>query len=339
MAINFDFLVGDGPSPLPANFMEQYRRDAGYQMVDGKITPLSPSQSPIAKQTESDVQRQRDAARESASAKTILNEYGLDELGPIVDSWIRGGMSIDEAMLQLRSDSTDAGKIFDKRFPAIKLRRAAGLNPVSPAEYVAYERQARQVMRAAGLPQGFWDGREDFTNLLVGDVSVAELGDRISRGFAEVANAPAPVRAAFGEFFGANGDAALASYFLDAEKALPVLQEEVRVAQVGGASKAFGFNLGKDRARQIAQTGATFDSARTAFDNIRTSDSLFTESISEQQDLTMEQQGIDAAFALDQGEARKALSRRLEERVAKGAGTGGAAATQTGAFGLGSARK
>ena len=278
--------------------------------------------------------------REAAQAAALLADYGLDDLIAIVDQWIRGGMSIDEAMLQLRDPKTDAGRIFDARFPAIQLRRATGLAPISPAEYVAYERQATQILRSAGLPQGFYDSREDFTNLLAGDVSIGELNQRINDGFVAVSRAPAEVRDAFGSFFGANGDAALASFFLDQSKSLPILQEIVDTAQVGGAARQFGFGIDRGRADQIRQTGVGFEQARSGFGTLAALKPVFEETISEAVDLTAEGIGTDAVFGLDQGQGARTVQRRVDERVAAGSGlSGGGAAGERGGFGLGSARR
>jgi hypothetical protein len=273
------------------------------------------------------------------STADLLSQYDLGELTAIVDRWIRDGMSEDEVMLQLRDISTDAGKIFDKRFPAIRMRRELGLAPLSPSQYVQYEQDARNTLRQWGLPQGFYDSRDDFTQMLVNDISVPELAARVQNGFATVQSAPPEVRQAFETWFGTNGDAALASYFLDPTKALPVLEEGVKAAQVGGAGLQFGLTLNETRARQIAQTGATFDQARDAFGNIRKMQGLFDESMVERDvDLREDEAGVMAAFDLDNGVSQKALEDRAKSRVARSSGGGGAAVSGQGAIGLGTAQ-
>jgi len=284
--------------------------------------------------------KERSAAskRESASAAMLLKNYGLDDLVPIVDKWIRGGMSWDEAQVQLYDTKSKAGKIFDKRFPAIRLRQEAGLAPISPEEYVNYERRSKQILTSAGMPPGFYDSNEDFTDLLTKDISLDELNTRVNAGFVAVAQAPQAVRDAFSKFFGPSGDAALASYFLDPAKAMPALEKVVAQAQVGGAASQFGFDLGLDKATQIADTGTTFDSARQAFGGLAELNPVFNESISETTDLTAEREGVDAAFSLDGGGAREAIQKRVDRRKADFSGGGGAATGQAGVFGLGSAR-
>jgi hypothetical protein len=274
----------------------------------------------------------------SSSAALILKQYGLDQLIPIVDTWIRGGMTWDEAQLALYDRSTDAGKIFDQRFPGIRMRQEKGLAPISPAEYVDYEKNAYEYMHAAGLPSGFYDNKDDFTNLIANDVSLNELNTRVTQGFAQVATAPPEVRDAFQHFFGAQGDSALASFFLDPDKALPALEKQVNIAQIGGAGLQQGLNFNLDRATQITDTGISDTQARQAFANIHNMDPLFTNTASESGSLTGEQQGVDAALNLDQGQAKKQIQDRLDQRNAEFNGGGGAAGGGSGFFGLGTAR-
>lgn len=275
----------------------------------------------------------------AASVKNMLRQYGLEELIPDVDGWIREGLSWPEIEAMLRDPTSKPGKIFDTKFPEIRLRTEQKLAPMSVAQIQQYRTVAKQYMRSAGLPQGFYDEVSDFTNFIVGDVSLDELQTRVRDGFTAVASAPKEVREAFGEFFGTHGDAALASYFLDKDKALPALQKAVEASKVGGAARQFGFGIDKDRATSISETGADFGAARSGFSNIRNMDSLFTETASETVDFTAEGEGVDAAFGLNGGGASKLLTRRLGERVAAGEGSGGAAAGERGVYGLGSARQ
>jgi hypothetical protein len=279
-----------------------------------------------------------DSAANASSAALILKQFGLDQLIPIVDQWIRGGMTWDEAQLALYDRSTDAGKIFDQRFPGIRIRQEKGLSPISPAEYVNYEDNATQYMRAAGLPQGFYDNKADFTDLISNDVSLNELNTRVTQGYAQVATAPPEVRDAFNHFFGAQGDSALAAFFLDPDKALPALEKQVDIAKIGGAGIGAGLNFGLDRATQITDAGVSDTQARQAFANIHSMDSLFTNTISETGSLTAEKQGVDAALGLDQGQARQQIQRRLDERTAAFNGGGGAASTNAGVIGLQTAK-
>jgi hypothetical protein len=261
----------------------------------------------------------------------ILEDYGLP--ASLADwAWERivNGDSQEQIALDLRETNE-----FRQRFPAIAAREAAGLPPISPAEYVAYERTAGQLLRQAGLPPGFYDDRSDFTELLTNDVSVAELNQRVSeQGWQRVASAPQQVRDAFGEFFGVQGDAALAAFFIDPERAVPLLQRMAAQADIAGrALQAGNLRLDANRAGELADIGIQGLQVQQAAANVAEKSALFSESVSETDDLTGEREGLNAALGV--GDA-STLAARQAQRVAAFSGGGGAAAGQAGVAGLGS---
>lgn len=209
------------------------------------------------------------AARASASssASLILKQYGLESLIPIVDQWIKGGMSWEEAQLAFYDSSTDAGKIFDARFPAIKIRRDAGAPPISPAEYVAYENTATQYLRSAGMPQGFYDTKDDFTQLIANDVSTAELKSRIEDGYVAANQAPPDVKAELYNFYGVD-DGHLAAYFLDPTRALPLIQRQVAAAKIGAASERVGVGVQQGTAENLAAFNLSDQGATDLFGKV-----------------------------------------------------------------------
>lgn len=271
---------------------------------------------------------QRDAL---AYIKAILADYGLPE--SLADwAWgkIVSGAPTEEVALDLR-DTPE----FQTRFPAIAAREAAGLSPLSPAEYVAYEQAATQLFRTSGLPAGFYDDKADFTALLAADVSVAELNDRIATdGFRRVVDAPPQVRDAFAEFFGPQGDAALAAFFIDPERAVPVLQRMATQADIAGRALASGgLDLDAARAGELADFGITGLQVQQAAANVAEQAALFRESVSEGTDLTGEREGLNAALGVSDASA---LRQRQQARVGAFSGGGGAAASNEGVGGLGS---
>lgn len=265
-----------------------------------------------------------------AQVRETLNEYGLGSLSDWAWQEIVNGATPTQVSLDLMERPE-----FVQRFPAIEARRAAGLPPISPAEYVAYEQQARQMMRNAGLPTGFFDDNGDVTKLISGDVSLAELSQRISdEGFARVARAPAAVRDAFAEFFGVQGDAALAALFLDPERSRPILERMATTADIAGRARDAGLALGFGRSDELAGYGLAGAQVGQAAAGVAANAGLFAETVSENTDLTAEGTGLDAALGLS-GTAQRALERRGQERVAAFSGRGGAATTQEGVVGLG----
>lgn len=265
----------------------------------------------------------------------FLDQYGLGSLGTW--AWQRyqqlGGGT--DAMNIINLEVTQRPE-FKARFPAIAARAAAGLSPISPADYVHYEQGLNQMMHQYGLPYGQSSGQfaTYVTKLLTGDVSLTEAQSRIADGYQRVANAPQSVRDAFAGYFGVKGDAALAALYLDPTEALPHLEQMQQAATLGGTGVNFGVKLDAGQAMDLAQHVTTGDGSQQ-FAQVQQMASLYSEQFGETKDLT-QQQGVEAAFGVN-GNAALDLTRRLQERTAKTAGGGGAATSAAGVIGAGSA--
>lgn len=272
----------------------------------------------------SDDPKQRDAF---SRLTDMLAQYGLGDLNQFAWEAVLNGDSQERILQNLRNTDT-----YKQRFPGMALRKQNGLRAISEQEYMDYERSVRQLMRESGLPVDFYDQPSDFTTLLANDVSVREVAARTSDMFAAAQNAPQEVRQAFTDYFGVDGMHALAAYFLNPDKALPVLELQMQTAQVGGTGKRFGFGVSEDKAERIARLGLSPAAVESGFQRVAASAPLFQESISESQDLTSDT-GMEAAFMGNQ-DATQAIQRRAERRLADFTGGGGAAVTSGGVLGL-----
>lgn len=311
--------------PLAPGSITDYNPDgtvtdqtANYGVVSG---PMVPGSSPDTS----------DPARNSAFAyiRGLLTEYGLESLTEWAWEQIVAGVSADQLALDLRQRPE-----FQAAFPEIQSRKANGLTAMSPAEILAYRQAAGQILRQAGLPPGFYDSQSDYAALLSNDVSIAELAQRVSsEGLGRVVDAPQAVRDAFSNFFGVQGDAALAAFFLDPARATPVLQRMATQADIAGRARlAGGLNVNAARAEELARMGVTGLQAQQAAANVAERSGDFVETISETQDLTGEREGLNAALGI--GDA-SALARRRQSRSDAFSGAGGAVTGQAGVLGLG----
>lgn len=271
---------------------------------------------------------QRDAL---ARLGQLLNQYGL---GGMLD-WVRSKLiaGASEAEIQLELYDQPA---FKARFPVIAARQAAGLTPVSVAEVLEYEQRGRELLRRAGVTAEQFKKSEYLQDLMAKDVSLSEVQDRLNEGLMKITEAPAEVRVVFGNYFGTNGDAALAQLFLDPEKALPELEKMASTAFAGGIAERYGIQLAQGIAREIADTGASDAAIWQGFANIDSMRNLFTETISETQDMTAQGEGVAAAFGTQPG-ATQTLQRRAQARTNVLRGGGGIGSTERGVVGLGEA--
>ncbi len=271
------------------------------------------------------------AARNSdarARIQSVLREYGLESLGDFVWEQILAGKSDAEVLQDLRNTPE-----FKKRFPAIEARTKAGLAPLSPGEYVAYERQARQLMRAAGLPEGFYDGNDDFTKFLTGDVSIAELNDRIQLGRQAAYEAPAEVRATLLRDYGIS-EGNLTAFFLDPDMAQPLIEKQYRAAQIGGASTRTGFGLtSRMENERLADLGVTADQAQQGFSALSEQRELFTALPGQREETVSREEQLGAAFEGNANAARR-IQKKARTRAAVFSGGGSYASSNDGVGGL-----
>jgi len=214
------------------------------------------------------------AARESAMdvISRRLEAYGLSSLSQFIWKLITEENITSEYALVERIRETDQYK---QRFPAMKMRRDRNLNAISEQDYINLENGYRETMRIAGLPRNLFDTPEDFTSLISGDVSVAEVKTRITQGYQAVAEADPQVIREMKRLYGVN-DGMLAAYFLDPERTTPMLLRQAQAAQIAGqATLQAEMQIGAGTAEELAVAGITEAQARQGFQTIAASEELF----------------------------------------------------------------
>jgi hypothetical protein len=248
----------------------------------------------------------------------------------------------DEAALQLAFEQTPQ---FQARFPAITAMRAstAGGAPgyvPTPAEVREYESKVSATMRQAGLPTWFYDEPGELQSLMVANVSALEVEERLGRSWELVRNTDPLVLQAFGDFFGIQGEGALAAFFLDPTRTTAALDRAARTAYTSGMGASVGLNISQGLADRIAglpsTEGGIWQDLQTV-SRMVASGGVFDENIGEVTDLTAEAEGIGAVM-LGDGEANAAIQRRIIERKAiEASSQGGAALTEAGLTGVATA--
>lgn len=189
--------------------------------------------------------------------RSILEAYGLASLAPRILAYIQDGMSDDSVMLELQSTTE-----WKTRFAANEARRQAGLNVLTPAEYLATERSYRQILSEAGVPPGFYDQVTDFTDFLTKDISPSELQGRVKSATEFVQSADPVQRAYFKQFY-TDGD--MIAFALDPKRAAPLVGKAFQAAAIAGVGGAGGLDLTQATAEQLAAAGVTTDAARQGF--------------------------------------------------------------------------
>jgi len=128
-------------------------------------------------------------------------------------------------------------------------------------------------MRNYGLPATYYTrgdmGRQEgFEKFLAGDVSPAELEDRISIAQKRVLNAPPEVTTALKQFYPDISTGDILAYTLDPSKGLQDIQRKVTAAEIGGAALGQGLGTSMQRAEELARFGVTGEAARQGFQTV-----------------------------------------------------------------------
>lgn len=238
--------------------------------------------------------------------------------------------------LWLRVTQTDPYKA---QFGIIdKLRAAKAGNPTitvpTEADVLSYRDRVGAAMKAAGLPSWFYDENSDFDNLMLNDLSPVEVEDRLGSAWTRVVSTNPAIKAKFSEFYGvADGDAALAAFYLDPEHTTNKLERASRAAYTSGMGSTLGLNIGKDIAERVADLPLSEAGINAGLGDVSGMAPLYNETISETTDLTSNT-GLEASV-FGSGEAKAALDRRRIERQSVNANSGGAAVSNRGVVGVG----
>jgi hypothetical protein len=213
---------------------------------------------------------------------------------------------------------------YQERFKANAQRIKNGLPELDPGTYLSLENDFKQVMRANGLPPGFYDDNDDLAALIAGDTSPSEVQRRIEDGYNAVQLADPEVKRQMYNLYGVD-DSQLVAYFLDPTRGETVLRRQTRSAQISAESKNLAnIQLTSTLAQQLADAGVTQKEAQKGFGEISAMGEL-TQTFSGETALSSEQL-VGAKFGTDT-DAQKELARKVKMRTGEFAGGGSFART------------
>ena len=264
--------------------------------------------------------------------KATLDRYGLGTLSNRVWSLYTDETLAANSDIDTIGDSIRDTPEFAARFPANAQRVKAGLPELTVSEYIGLERGYKAAMQGSGLPSGFYDDPTDFANFIGSDTSVAEVQSRVNEGYRAVADANPQVIAQMKELYGV-GDGELAAYFLDPQKATPLLVKQARAAQFASEGvRQAGLRLTSQEAEALATEQVTQAEAQAGFGNIAQQQELLGGLPGEQTNVTQSDL-VASQFNTDQA-AKQRVATRRRQRAAAFEGGGSFATGQTGITGI-----
>jgi len=193
----------------------------------------------------------------------MFDQYGLGSLANKIVELKQQGLSDTVVTIKLQETPE-----YKQRFIGNENRRKAGLQPLTPAEYISIEAAYKKVMRDSELPAGFYDQADDFAKFIGNDISPAELQQRVDVANQSIQNADPFYTDSLRRFYGLQSGDMLA-YALDPERALPFITRQQKAAQFGAEAARQGIQIAAPMAEQYTgQLGVTQEEARQGFEQI-----------------------------------------------------------------------
>jgi hypothetical protein len=240
-----------------------------YDPITGKITPkASTNQDGSGVKKDSDVDKNTRNA--FAILKQVFSQYGLGDLSSVIETLMKEGYEPEEATLALKTDPR-YNKAYITRFRGNELRRSAGLNVLTEAEYLTLEDDYTKTLKSYGLESYFGVDKSikqsAMADVIGADISAVEFTERVSTAVDRVKMADPATKNAFQQFYGI-GEADLVQYFLDPKKALVNLKEKAVSAEIGGAALGQGLTATATSAEDLARFGINREQAQAGYSTI-----------------------------------------------------------------------
>jgi hypothetical protein len=257
-----------------------------------------------------------DAETATTILQNTLKYYGLDDpelvtsiKNALANRIITGNSTVDEIGVQLRDTPA-----FQKRFSANEARRAAGKPAYSVSQYLQLESSYRNTLRAAGMPDNFYDTPEDFQRFIANDVSPDEIQYRVQQGYQAVKEADPTVVNELKTLYGLK-DSEIAAFFIDPNRARDSVVRAARAAEVAAQARTqAGIGLEAAQAERLVQQGITQREAQVGFQQVQQAQQLLSP-VGGEQPLT-EQQLIEGVLGTSAEAVQRVATTRRRRRAA-----------------------
>lgn len=263
----------------------------------------------------------------------FLANYGLSSinLDSAWNAYVSSGSNID----YWSNTWLPQQAAFKTAFPAYDQLMKEGRG-ITVADYRNYQLNAYSEAHAAGFPDGTIT-QDTITNWLLGGVNAQEAQQRIQDASAAVHQLDKNSQSylAMREMGVSDGD--LAAVFFDEKTALPVLENKLKAAQIGGAATSAGIDAGTGLANQLALNGVTQNQAQAGFAQLANSQQLLSALPGQAGSTIGQDQAAQGIFGTDASAAQQ-LQNTANQRKAVFSAGGGFTSNSSGVTGAGQAR-
>lgn len=257
--------------------------------------------------------------------RQMLDEFGLGSLAEWAWSRFLEGASVEQILREVYTRPE-----FKAQYPEYEVLAQKG-RAYSIAELAAYRKAAVGLFRQYGLPESFYDQPEDLARFAMNEVSIAELSRRVAAAAEAVYSSPPEVRSELERLYGVTPGQVIA-WWLDPERAEPLIRQQFTAAQIGAAAQRTGFGLlTAEEAERLAAQGTTVADATAGFSTLAGAAELMTPLDLGETEIGRDVQ-LGAVFGQD-AQAQETIRRRRERRVAEFSQGGGYAVNREGIAG------
>jgi hypothetical protein len=248
------------------------------------------------------------------------DESFVAELSSIIDDYAKQGYDASTISVLLPQTAP-----YQTRFSGNKGRLAAGLSALSAKDYIDAENDYNEILTRFNLRD--LAKRDTFSNLISGQVSAAELTDRVVNVYDRIRNADPALRAEMDRVEalsrGQLSDADFAKALLTGETGANELKRKISTAEI--SAEARQRNLSVQRAEQLQQLGVDRQQARAGFETIAQAQPTFEKlaGIYDREVLGAEESQTELEQEVFQGMQSQRRKRLVEQEAASFSGASG----------------
>lgn len=188
------------------------------------------------------------------------------ELEAIIMQAITDGYTVDQFdLLVPKIEQTGA---FRTRFAGYEAGKKLD-GSLTVGRYLQLEGAYKSIMSSAGMPAGFYDDPSDFGQWIAKGIAPDEVQARVNLALDAAQQVDPTMRNIMARFYGlSTGD--VASYFLDPNRARPVIEHQYRTAGVASWAARHGFAVNDiSHYENLATSGVTAESAMQGYGTVR----------------------------------------------------------------------
>jgi hypothetical protein len=206
-----------------------------------------------------------DAASDAILANT-LKSYGMEGVAATI-AQIRADypeISSENLLLLLKNDNRYNAEYL-KRFAGNAKLKQAGLPTLDDATYLKAENEYEKIFKAYGATT--LATRDYYATLIGNRMDAVDVTNRMNDAYGLLKQSPW-VMNAFKQYYEAITEGDVLALILDEKTQLPILNQKVQAAQIGGAALAQGLKTSLATAQDLQASGVTVAGAQTGYSGI-----------------------------------------------------------------------